>query len=273
MMCLPEPKNLWHYFKFLCNRRYDVGLEGRAHLIELLSLITLHRAEGINKRRVGASRDGGYVMLDDFAPVTGAYSLGIGHDVSWDLDLAELGIPILQCDDSIDRPPKNHPLFTFHRARIGEVCDPAAKVESISSLLEKFHPHETDLILKADIEGAEWGIFANMDPGTLLPFRQIVVEFHQLRLVADATWRERALRAISHLSRYHLPVHVHGNSLAHLLVSQGIEITETLELTFARRNTYKLVSTDETFPGPYDKSNSFLLPDVKLGTFKFPAIS
>ena len=36
--------------------------------------------------RVGRDHDGGYVMVDDFKNVKNAYSCGIDHDVSWDMD-------------------------------------------------------------------------------------------------------------------------------------------------------------------------------------------
>jgi len=259
----------WHYFKFLCNRRLYLEPGDRPRLVELLSRMKPYRAEGVPKRRIGTSRDGGYVMLDDFSTVKGAYSLGIGHDVSWDLEMARLGIPVLQFDYSIDKPPQDHPLFTFHQVRMSAVHDPKAGVENLASLLARYHPGETDLILKVDIEGSEWEIFAEMDAEVLKHFRQITVEFHHLSCISQEVWRERAMRALDHLTRHHLPIHVHGNCIAYLLVLQDIQIPDALELTFARRDTYKLVPTDETFPGPHDKSNSFLLPDAKLGNFRF----
>src|SRR5262249_15949851 len=63
-----------------------------------LALLEPCSVEGIKKIRMGAEHDCGFVMLNDFAGISKALSLGIGWDVSWDLAVAERGIPVFQFD-------------------------------------------------------------------------------------------------------------------------------------------------------------------------------
>src|SRR5207248_2425516 len=78
-----------------------------------LRLLQPHDVPSCNKRRIGDIA--GYVMLDDFAPERHALSLGIGLDVSWDMDIARRGIRILQYDHSVSASPQTHENFSFYR--------------------------------------------------------------------------------------------------------------------------------------------------------------
>jgi hypothetical protein len=260
---------LWNYFRFRLDPYSHLEAKWREPLEKLLGMLAPNRAEGVAKVRVGGRHDGGYVMLDDFRGVTGAYSLGIGPDVAWDLAIAGRGIPVWQYDPTVYGPPVSHPLFTFEPWRIEARDDASRQIVSLGSLIEQNGHEGNDLILKMDIEGAEWGVFAGIDPDRLKVFRQILVEFHSLNRVVEADWLEVATKALANLSHHHQAVHVHGNNLARILVAGDFRMTESFEVTFARRNAYRLVVTDEAFPGPLDRANSRVFPDFLLGTFRF----
>jgi hypothetical protein len=72
-----------------------------------------HDIPGFAKRRAG-----GYVMLDDFDGVQAALSLGIGPEVSWDLDVARRGSRVLQFDHTVESSPQPHPHFVFSGLRV-----------------------------------------------------------------------------------------------------------------------------------------------------------
>ena len=264
-----KTKELWNYFLFRLDphRRLDAGW--RDPLAELLGMLAPKRAEGIAKIRLGGPHDGGYVMLDDFREIGGAYSLGIGPDVSWDLALAQRGVPVWQYDPTVAGSPVSHPLFHFQPWRIGADPDPGTPTVSLAALIDRNGHEGADLILKMDIEGAEWGVLAGIDPERLKVFRQILIEFHSLNRVVEAEWRDRATQALAHLTRFHEVVHVHGNNLSAIIVAGDLRITESLEVTLARRDAYRFVATEEMFPGPFDRANSRVFPDFPLGTFRF----
>jgi len=95
--------------------------------LEFLQHVAPRRVVGRPKARVGGIADGGYVMLDDFAGVRTAISGGIGDDVSWDLEIAERGIDVLQVDNTVPGPPVQHPRFEFRRLRIAGGERPAGR--------------------------------------------------------------------------------------------------------------------------------------------------
>ena len=264
-----KTKELWNYFLFRLYPYRRLDAKWRDPLAELLDLLRPQQAEGLAKIRVGGPHDGSYVMLDDFSGTQGAYSLGIGPEVSWDLAMAERGIRVWQYDPTVPGPPVSHELFHFQAWRIGAEDDPASHTFSLVSIIEKNRHNGSDLILKMDIEGAEWEVFARIDPERLKTFRQIVVEFHSLNCVVDALWRARARQALVELARHHQVVHVHGNNLSPIIVAGDLRMTESIEVTFVRRDAYRLVPTKEQFPGPFDRANSRYFPDFPLGTFHF----
>jgi hypothetical protein len=147
---------------------HDSSIEAYYMALNVLRMMRPHKVAGRSKRRFGRMFDGGYVMLDSFEGIKAAYSLGINDDVSWDLDIAAHGIPIFQYDHTIESLPRQHPLFQWNKKCIGGHVDEAAGVETIENLIKK-NGHEScnDMLLKCDIEGAEW-LALNVTPNSVL---------------------------------------------------------------------------------------------------------
>jgi hypothetical protein len=200
------------------------------------------RVVGRKKIRVGDMHDGGYVMLDDFAGITQAYSLGIADNVSWDLAIAARGIPVEQFDYSVSRSPVRHPRFRFHRA----------KVSRLSDILVSHAPGQ---LLKIDIEGSEWDFFADAPEGSLSVFNQIVGEFHDFDGYINPDWQQRALRALRNLDETHQLIHLHDNTSTGSFAVEGVHVPALFEFTYVLRSAYKFEPTDEPFPGPLDGVN------------------
>lgn len=236
---------------------------------DMLSLLEPHDVVGFDKIRVGGDHDGGYVMLNDFAGISAALSLGVGGDMRWDLSMAERGIDVLQFDDAADAPPIHHERCKFWPRKI--VAKPSsshieATIESI--LLDANLADGRDLLLKMDIEGGEWEILASLDEDVTRRFRQIICEFHDFNQIGQSAWRLRANRALERLTRTHSVIHVHGNNSRNLLRVGNIPFPEVLEVTFARQD-YELQDSRVVFPTALDRPNDARVPDIFLGTFKF----
>lgn len=260
------PQRVAHYLKTRWHQKVRMSAEESRHLLELLALLEPQQARGQRKLRVGASRDGGYVMLDDFAPVNLALSLGIGPDVSWDYAVAERGIPVRQYDHTVAGPPQAHPRFHFTAKRIS--ARPASDEEIALGPLLEGHA-EASVVLKMDIDGDEWAVLAGLTPHQLRSCRQIVLELHGFIHSRDPAWRATARQVLELLTGLFAVVHVHGNNLSQHLLAQGHELPDNLEVTLASRACYTLEPTTETFPGPCDKKNNPYFPDFRLGRFKF----
>lgn len=235
-------------------------------LLNLLALLRPQQAKGMRKIRVGADRDGGYVMLDDLAEIEAALSLGIGPDVSWDLDLAERGIPVWQFDHTISAPPRAHPLFHFEPKKIVARQQSDNEV-TLPSLLQGVTGKQ--LLLKIDIEGDEWNVLAQVESALLGNCRQIVMEFHDFLSIRNPAWTQKAQAALLAITRDYGVVHVHGNNLSKHILLKDHCLPDSLEVTFAHQRFYNLEPTDETFPGAQDKKNNRFFPDFQLGRFQF----
>jgi hypothetical protein len=249
---------------------YDLRRYVAQRTLHVLRLMRPYSIIGQKKIRLGRFNDGGYVMIDDFADIDAAYSLGINDDVSWDLDIARRGIPIYQYDHTITGLPHQHPLFNWEKTCISGLADPANGVESLETLIEKNgHRNATNLILKCDIEEAEWLLLRETPGHVLRKFRQIVIEIHHMQYLAEDEHADNVRAAITNLTASHKVVHVHANNFAEWVVLGGIPVPGVLELTLMRDDSGEFVPSEETFPTPLDMSCYSKQADLYLGRFVF----
>ncbi len=187
--------------------------------------------------RVGDAGDGGYVMIEAF-DAAGAISIGIGGNVSWDLDMARCGLPISMFDPTIAAPPAAVPGGTFHRIGLGTPVQAAASglaLKPLAQLLEIANsPASGDLILKIDVEGAEWDALADVDDFARYP--QVVLELHDMGRLNDEETAANVLHLLRAIHATHLPVHVHANNEAGLAAFGAYWLPEVLEVSYVRRD-------------------------------------
>lgn len=239
-------------------------------------LFALRRMEpyelvGYEKVRVGRNNDGGYVMIDDFDGIEAAYSIGINDDVSWDDDIADRGIPVFQYDHTITAPPSPRPEFHWQKLGLAAHDEVSSSLTSLRTEIEKNkHSKSKDLILKIDIEDAEWDVFSLMETQTLRSFRQIVAEFHNLQTLNEFGRSTKIIRALSNLAIDHRPVHVHANNNGEWVILGSIPVPTVLEITFVRRDVDKhFVANSDPLPGRFDMPNRVDRPDMPLGLFRY----
>jgi hypothetical protein len=237
-------------------------------MLAILRLLEPRRVVGYEKTRVGSPGDGGYVQIDDLKGVTRAFSFGVADNDSWDLAMAQAGVPVEQFDHSIDHAPSTHPLLKFHRKMIAAKAAPgAATLGEIVAACSK--SNEPDLILKIDIEGYEWEVFDGAAEADLDRFTQILCEFHDLARLDHPEFRVRAHRALSKLTALFAPVHVHANNHRRICNVGNIPVPDVLEISFASRRRYTFADSNEVFPTPLDAPNCPHIADIRLGTFRF----
>jgi hypothetical protein len=217
------------------------------------------------KIRVGQRGDGGYVMLDDLRETKKAYSLGVGKNVSWDLDLAERGIPVHQFDHTVEKSPISHPNFCFHRRKITPVG--TLETDDLCSILN--YGEAGHAILKMDIDGDEWDVLDQTDGSTLDPFTQIICEFHWFGRGYNEDWLQYSTRVLNKLNARFQVVHVHANNCAPYALIAGIPLPAVLEVTYANRRLYEFQPTTEMFPSNLDSPNNPNASDYFLGHFEF----
>lgn len=206
-------------------------------------------------------------MVDAFDGVQAAYSFGINDDVSWDTEIALRGIDIFQYDHTIDQLPVSN--ARFHWERIGIASESHTDMLSIPDIIAKHgHANLDNIVLKCDIETAEWEVLACLPNQILRKFSQIVIEIHDLYRVGnphDSTVRE----ALNNLTSYHNVVHVHGNNYGGISLVGGFAIPNVIELTLLRKDMGLFKPSEITFPTPLDMPCNRENSDFYLGNFNF----
>lgn len=183
--------------------------------------------------RIGAHGDGGYLVPDDLNGVVACISPGVSTEVSFDLAMAERGIPVVMADASVAGPPLQHPLFKFHKKFLG-----VANSESFIRLDDLVASYGTggDMILQMDIEGAEYPVLLDVSEETLRRFRVIVLEIHDLQKVFGSSFLAVAEALVAKLKRSHVVVHIHPNNACGAVSRAGVEIPMVLEFTLYRKD-------------------------------------
>ena len=199
--------------------------------------------------RLGADRDGGYLVPDDLSGLAGCISPGVSDEVSFDLALAQRGLPVLMLDASVEAPPVAHPLFTFlprHlavREGLGRTTLAAAAARWPTG----------DLLLQIDIEGAEYPVLASTPSEVMARFRIIVVELHDLHLLTSSEASKGVEAAFDVLLEHHVVTHVHANNFAPSVGSGNSTFPQVLEVTLHRRDRYVPARAPESLPHPLDR--------------------
>src|SRR6059058_6637722 len=111
--------------------------------------------------RFGSANDGGYLMCENLIePIDAAYSYGIGPNDDWGCDVSRrYHVPVYQydCFDPA-RPICNGGTLVFHNECVGD--RPGYRKSRFFDTLENQIARNGDtgrrLIIKMDIEGAEW---------------------------------------------------------------------------------------------------------------------
>lgn len=229
---------------------------------ELKKALCCKKVEGKELIRIGSREgDGGYVMVDDFDGTMRAYSCGIGNDVSWDMDIANKEMSVFMYDHTIDHLPKVHNCFHFYRLGIGEGSD-CLPLEEI--LKNNGDLDNRNLILKMDIEGAEWEVLTALSSKLLNHFKQIALELHD---ICKVEYQEKILNVLQKIKTTHQAVWIHGNNANNAEMAEGILIPNVIEVTYARRDSYKFNDAECKFPMSLDLPNLRYKADFELGNW------
>lgn len=239
----------------------------------LRSLLTIKKVVGKNFVRLGRHNDGGYVMVDDFQKSNVAYSFGIGHDVSWDTDMAARGYEIFMYDPTIDELPATNEHFHFFEEGVAGFEFKEHSVNTLDHFLQvNGHTNNDNMILKMDVEGAEWSFLATVSSEILGRFDQMVFEFHDMIQEKDQSVMNATLSCIKKINRTHSLVHLHANNYgSFMILDDKIFMPDVLELTYVKTTNYQLVDDEEIYlPIDLDEPCNKNLTDIPLGFWNRP---
>ena len=236
----------------------------------LRSLLKIKKVVGKNFVRFGKPNDGGYVMVDNFNAVGGgvAYSFGINNDVSWDTDMAARGYDIFMYDPTINALPKTNERFHFFKEGIaGREINQYALNTLEHFIKVNGHEDKSDMILKMDVEGAEWDFFSTVSSELLSKFDQMVFEFHSLIQAKSQSEMNNTAAYLQKINRTHSLVHLHANNYGSFLIADDkILMPDVLELTYVKTSNYELADDENILlPHSIDEPNNRRASELPLG--------
>jgi hypothetical protein len=234
-------------------------------LMEILKALTVYEGLDRSLTRIGGPNDGGYVMYLPESKST-AISLGVGPNVSWDQNMVALGHSVQMFDPTIKRPPNKVVDARFHR--IGVVGNlqhqPDLDLRSLAELREFCNPEDKGIILKIDVEGAEWFAFASSTTAELENYEQILVEFHDLSALSDDTQFEVMRKALANLCETHFAIHLHANNYSRLVKFGGYWFPDAIEVSFVRKSDSTAKRISKAVASEFDNPNCSNLSDYNL---------
>lgn len=220
------------------------------------------------KVRIGNPRDGGYVMADGMAGAD-VLSFGISNDVGFERDIAGRGHRCFMFDHTIERLPEENPGFHWRKLGIAGAGGETADLATLDTILADLPEPSDRLLLKLDVEGAEWDVLSSVPAATLVRFDQIVGEFHWLRRLDEPAFRERVIGALAALSEQFTLFHVHANNCRPLGIVAGFPVADVLELSFVRTSLVERRPSKTIYPAPGDLANNHVVPDHPLLFYPF----
>lgn len=232
------------------------------YLRELLQVRRLS-SNDLAKVRIGKENDGGYVLLDDFKEGGIAYSFGISDDVSWDSDMVDRGYDVYMYDHTIPALPMEKERFHFFKQGLAGDNSAYPQLATLKKYLEENgHSSHQHMILKVDVEGAEWDWLQSVEEATLNQFDQIVIELHWC---TNYSLREKILKGIQKINKTHGVLHLHGNNYARVFWLDGIPHPDVLEVLWVNRSVYSIDDSYRARPmEPLDQPNALERDEINL---------
>jgi hypothetical protein len=246
------------------NKPIDSELDERIR--QIAEFVRPIGVKGATEVRVGREHDGGYVM-HDFASseFDGALSIGVGPDVSWDQDVVAKGLKVDLFDPTIRRMPDKVPGARFHRVGIGPIDSVNSNYVSLPKLRQIAGlGSATNIILKIDVEGAEWSSLKNLPEDELPRYAQIVIEMHNLGRIEETSLFTSILETLNALSENHLVVHLHGNNYAPLNKYGNYWFPDAIEVTYVRKNSEQVIEAKSKVSSLLDSANCPTMLDFSL---------
>jgi hypothetical protein len=232
----------------------------RAQLLKELRPVTL---KNCTLKRYGGPHDGGYLMCENLASgVQSAYSYGIDTEDVWGCDVAtQFRVPIHQYDCFTDhRPTCSGGRFVFHDECVGpsKATISGHAFDTIPSQIAKNGDSGKKVLMKIDIEGAEWDSLMATPDEVLDTFLQMPMELHG---VNDAKFVEIVRR----LKRRFYLVNLHFNNHACDPASAPLPASAFQVLWVNKR--VGVLDPDAPSPAPMSPLNApdtLLVPDCQL---------
>jgi hypothetical protein len=183
--------------------------QGRQILFQEIQPVALANCE---LQRFGEPNDGGYMLCGNLLrEVQSSYSYGISGYDQWGCDVsATLGVPVHEYDCfNLTQPVCATGRAMFHGECIGDSqrVEEGRPFDTLENQIRKNGDAGKHLVVKMDVEGAEWESFLGVSDAVLQRIDQMTVEFHGFD-------EDRHLLAMWKLKKFFHIAHLHWNNFA-----------------------------------------------------------
>lgn len=182
--------------------------------------------------------------------------------------MAKRGYDVFMYDPTIDALPQSNDAFHFFKEGISGIADEKNHLNTLESFIKtNGHEGKRNMILKMDVEGAEWSFLSTVSSKTLSQFDQMTFEFHNLISPKSQEAMDQTIDCFWKINQTHSLVHVHANNYGSFItINEKILFPDTLELTYVKTANYELEYDENiSLPIPLDRPNNPRLPEILLG--------
>lgn len=196
----------------------------------IFSLLAPFDIDTYTRLRLGKIYDGGYIMPKELIDkIERCYTYGAGDDVSFETSLNEVNKNIITriYDHTTSFPDTITPNVFFKKE--GLAAQKEGELNTFANHLHENGDADKSLLLKLDIEGAEWDVLDKLDDELLDKAVVLIVEFHWFRFINNIQLYTRVLEKIS---KKFTVFDVHGNNCVPILEINGKLFPDVVEITF-----------------------------------------
>jgi hypothetical protein len=217
--------------------------------------------------RFGDPHDGGYLLCGNLlGSVQSAYSYGIDGRDQWGCDVSRTaGVPLHQYDCfNPSRPACRAPRAVFHEQCIG----PVRRMDSYGRLFDSLEHQFAEngdaarrVVVKMDVEGAEWETLQTTPDAVLERIDQLVVELHGIGL-------EHHVETVRRLKQVFHVAHVHFNNFTCAERIDPFPAT-AYEALFVNKRIASVTGAGAALPHPLDAPNDPERADCQAATSRW----
>ncbi len=172
--------------------------------------------------------------------------------------MAERGHDVYMFDHTIEAIQAENKKLLFFREGVAGRTDISQNLFSIKDHLHRHQIREDQLILKMDVEGAEFDALEAVPDDTLDRFEQIVLEVHWLNNLDNLAFRDRFRRIFLKLNSAFTLFHVHANNWDGpngLAIVSGVPVSTMFELSYVRSARVHRLPSQTLYPTALDYPN------------------
>ncbi len=238
-------------------------IEARQLTFDELRPVALRKCQ---LERFGEVNDGGYLTCGNLLGGVGAaYSYGISGYDQWGCQVStrfQVATHQYDCFNT-DVPSCPGGGTRFHPECVGAVrkSEDGREFDSIAGQMQKNGDAGKQIVVKMDIEEAEWDVLARASDDTLARIDQLIIEMHGVP-------GERALEVVRRLKQFFHVAHFHTNNFS-CVEHLGPFPSWAYEVTFVSKHLDEADSASAvTLPHPLDALNNPNVPDCRPAQFR-----